>query len=393
MNFRFTKEQDAFRQQVRDFLQSEIDAGTFVPRCAGLGKEVNLKFSRKFAKRGWIGITWPKEYGGQGRTYLEKAILVEECMMVDAPVRYHFLMDRQIGPSIIHFGSPWQKEYFLPRFVVAEEGMQFCLLFSEPNAGCDLANVSTTALQDGDYYIINGQKVWSTQAHTSHYGWLLARTTVDREVPKHLSCSQFIVPLNLPGITIRPIINAAGAHNFNEVFFEDVKLEKKYLVGEEGGGFKQIMAQMDYERSGFDRLLQNYRVFDSLKTYVKEMCAKGKGGYFYGWVRDQVAQLEIELDIGRLMVYYTSWLIDQGIKPTSEAAMSKLFCNQYEQRLADIATRVFGPLAQITGEVFWAPMNGDVGLCYLWAPSYTLQGGSTEVLKNIIAQRKLGLPR
>ena len=274
-----------------------LTPGNFVTRCQGLAESSSQEFSKKFAQKGWIGITWPKEYGGQGRTYVEKAILVEEYMKVQAPVAYHHLSDRQIGPSIIHFGSPWQKEYFLPRFVKAEPGMRFCLLFSEPNAGSDLVNVSTTALKDGEKCIITGQKVWTSAGHVSDYGWLLARTTVDNAVPRHLSCSQFIMPMNLPGVTVRPIINAAGAHSFNEVFFEDVRLDKKYLVGEVNDGFKQIMAQMDYDVSGFDRLLQNYPVFVSLKEYVKEMRTQAKGS-FYEWARDQVAQLEIELNIG-----------------------------------------------------------------------------------------------
>lgn len=392
MNFKFTEEQNKFRQKIRDFLQAEIAAGTFVTRCTGLGEGLNQEFSKKFAKKGWIGITWPREYGGQARTYVEKAILAEECMKVQAPTNYHFLADRQIGPSIIHFGSQWHKEYFLPKFVKADDGMVFCLLFSEPNAGSDLVNVSTTALKDGDDYIINGQKVWTSGAHRADYGWLLARTKVDKAIPRHLSCSQFIMPMNLPGVTVRPIINSAGAHSFNEVFFDNVRLDKKYIVGKEGDGFKQIMAQMDYERSGFDRLLQNYPVFESLKDYVKEMRTKANGS-FYEWVRDQVAQLEIELNIGSLLIYHTSWIIDQGKQPTGEAAMSKLFCNQYEQRLTDVATRAFGPLSQLTGASPWAPMNGDLGQCYLWSPSYTLQGGSTEVLKNIVALRKLGMPR
>lgn len=392
MNFTFTEEQNKFRRKVRDFLQAELHAGTFETRCTGLAEGVDQGFSKKFAEEGWIGLTWPKEYGGQGKTYVEKAILVEECMKVGAPTGYHLLADRQCGPAIIHFGSQWHKEFFLPRFVKAEDGMAFCLLFSEPGAGSDLVNVSTSAVKDGDDYIINGQKVWTSMGHLAHYGWLLARTVFDKAVPRHASCSQFIVPMNLPGVTVRPIINSAGAHSFNEVFFDNVRLDKKYIVGNEGDGFKQIMSQMDYERSGFDRLLQNYSVFVSLKNYVKEMGIKDKGP-FYEWAREQVAQLEIELNVGRLLVYYVSWVIDQGQKPTGEAAMSKLFCNQFEQRLTDVATKVFGPLTQINGASPWAPMNGDLGLCYLWSPSYTLQGGSTEVLKNIIAQRKLGLSR
>jgi alkylation response protein AidB-like acyl-CoA dehydrogenase len=156
MRFAFTPSQEEFRAEVREFLQSEIEAGTFIPRCGDLFQPGSREFSRKMAKRGWIGMTWPREHGGQGRPYVEKAILMEELFRVQAPIGYHFLADRQVGPALIHFGSEQQKAFFLPRIVRADEGVAFCLLFSEPNAGSDLAGVTTTAIRDGDEYIVNG---------------------------------------------------------------------------------------------------------------------------------------------------------------------------------------------------------------------------------------------
>jgi alkylation response protein AidB-like acyl-CoA dehydrogenase len=308
-------------------------------------------------------------------------------------VAYHFLADRQIGPSIIHFGSEWQKEYFLPRFVRAEDDMRFCLLFSEPNAGSDLVNVATSATKDGDSYIIRGQKVWTSGGHQSEYGWLLARTCFDPKVPRHEACSQFILNMRLPGVTVRPIINIAGRHTFNEVFFDDVRVEKRFMVGQENDGFKQIMAQMDYERSGVERLLQNYPIYKRLLEYVKQMDKKGAGEGFYSWVRDSMAQLETEFQIGRLLVYHTAWTVDQGRKPSKEAALAKAYCNQYEQRLNDLATRILGPSSLLREGTPWAAFDGELAECYLWSPSYTLQGGSVEVLKNIVAQRGLNMPR
>jgi alkylation response protein AidB-like acyl-CoA dehydrogenase len=391
MRFTFTKEQDEFRQEIRDFLKAELEAGAFSVDIAELVGEPSQEFSRKLAQKGWIGLTWPKQYGGQGRSYVEKLILIEELMKVKAPIGYHFLADRQVGPALTSFGSDWQKEFFLPSIVRADEGMQFCLLFSEPNAGSDLAAVSAKAVRDGDYYIINGQKVWTTGGHLADYGWLLARTNLDSSVRGHLSCSEFILDMKSPGVTVRPLINMAGTHSFNEVFLDDVKIHKKYLVGQENEGFKQIMAQMDYERAGIERLMQNYPLYEHLISYVKKMDKDSRG--FYSWVRDQVAQLEIEYNIGRLLCYYTAWVVDQGKKPTSQAALTKAFCTQYEQRLNDVATKVMGPISQIRQGVKWSPFGGDLASCYLWAPSYTLQGGSVEVLKNIVALRGLGLPR
>jgi len=393
MRFTFTEEQNKFRQEVRDFLNAELKAGTFVERSGGLAEGSSQEFSRKISRRGWIGMTWPPKYGGHGRTNIEKAILVEEFFKVQAPVAYHFLCDRQIGPSIIHFGSEWQKEYFLPRFIRADDNIKFCLLFSEPNAGSDLVNVATTATKEGDFYVLRGQKAWTSSAHEADYGWLLARTKFDSSVPRHESCSQFIVDMKAPGVTIRPIINMAGYHSFNEVFLDEVKVDRKFMVGQENEAFKQIMVQMDYERAGMERLVQNYPIYEKLLNHVKEMGKTQRGDPFYNWARDVVAQLEIEFNIGRLLCYYTAWTIDQGRRPTSEAALMKAYCNQYEQRLNDLSTLVFGPASQIREGSPWALYAGEIADCYLWSPSYTLQGGSVEVLKNIVALRRLELPR
>jgi alkylation response protein AidB-like acyl-CoA dehydrogenase len=393
MRFQFTAEQEKLRQQVRAFLEAELEARTFRITGRELVGPSSIEFSQKMAQRGWIGMTWPKQYGGQERTYVEKTILNEELCKVHAPVLYHFLGDRQVGPALIKFGSDWQKEFYLPRIINAEEGTCFCLLFSEPNAGSDLAAISTSAEKDGDNYIINGQKIWSSSAHEADWGWLLAKTEFNNSIPRHLTCSEFIVDMKTPGITIRPIVNMAGAHCFNEVFFDDVRVHKKYLVGQENAGFKQIMEQVDYERAGIERLMQNYPIYEKLLQYVRKMRVESTNRVFYTWVRDAVAQLEIEYNAGRLLCYFTAWMIDQGKKPTSQAALCKAYSTIYEQRLNDLATRVVGPVSRIRMGCTWAPFAVDLAESYLWGPSYTLQGGSVEILKNIVAQRGLKLPQ
>jgi alkylation response protein AidB-like acyl-CoA dehydrogenase len=395
MRFVFTQEQEAFRQEVRDFLRAELEAGTFSVHSAELVGERSIEFSRKMAERGWIGLTWPKEYGGQGRSYVDKMIMLEEMFKVHAPIGYHFLADRQVGPALMEFGTDWQKNHFLPGIVRADEKMSFCLLFSEPNAGSDLAAVSTKAVSEGDHYVITGQKVWTSGGHQADFGWLLARTNFDPSVPGHTSCSEFILDMKAPGVTVRPIINMVGEHSFNEVFMEEVRIHKKYLVGEEGDGFKQIMAQVDYERAGIERVLQNYPIYEQLKDCVRKMDINTYGEDFYSWARDSVAQLEIELNAGRLLCYYTAWMIDQGKLPSSQAALTKAFCTLYEQRVNDVAMRILGPTSLIRGQEKWSPpmFIEDLLESYLWAPSYTLQGGSVEILKNIVALRGLRLPR
>ncbi|MFC1820559.1 acyl-CoA dehydrogenase family protein, partial [Thermodesulfobacteriota bacterium] len=337
MKFSLTAKQEAFRKEIRDFLTTELNGECFFDSGHGLVGTDSFDFSKKMAERGWIGMTWPKEYGGQERTYVEKMILSEEMCKVHAPVGYHFLGDRQVGPGLIEFGSDWQKEYFLPRIARAEEGINFCLLFSEPDAGSDLVAITTSAEKDGDFYVINGQKVWSSRAHKSRYGWLLAKTRYDEGVPAYKTCSEFIIDMETPGITVQPILGMPGEHCFNEVFFDDVRVHKKYLVGQENEGFKQIMAQVDYERAGIERLMQNYHVYAQLIRYFQNMDAGEKTGAFYEWAKDAIAQLEIEFNAGRLLCYMTSWFIDEGKKPTSQAALCKAFCTQYEQRLNDVA--------------------------------------------------------
>lgn len=393
MDFEFTGEQNELRRKVCEFVEAELSHGTFEMDSKGIVGEVSISFSRKMADRNWIGINWPIEYGGQGKGYVDKMILLEELYRYQAPIGYHFFTERQIGPALMEFGTPEQREEFLPRIVNAEEGIMFCLLFSEPDAGSDLAAVATTAEKDGDYYIINGQKVWTSEGHLADYGWLLAKTNFDPSLPKHRTCSEFILDMKLPGVTVRPLINIAGEHSFNEVFFDNVKVHKKYLVGEEDAGFKQIMAQMDYERSGIERLMQNYPVYIALKRYVDDMDPEDKKTEYYTWVKDAMAQLDIEFNVGRLMCYNTAWIIDQGEKPTGKAAMSKAFCTRYEQKLNDTAMKIIGPASTVRKGGNKMATDIDIAGCYLWGPSYTLQGGTIEVLKNIIAQRGLGLPR
>ena len=393
MDFKFTDAQEKLRKEVREFVEAEVAAKTFKVTSKAIVAEASIEFSQKMAKRGWIGINWPREFGGQGLGQVGKMILLEELFKYQAPVGYHFMAERQIGPALMKFGSDWQKTFFLPKIINAEKGAMFCLLFSEPDAGSDLAAVSTTAVKDGDDYVINGQKVWTSEGHLSDYGWLLAKTNFDESLPKHQTCSEFIIDMKAPGVTIRPLINMAGAHSFNEVFFDNVRISKNNLVGQEDAGFKQIMAQMDYERSGIERLMQNYPVYSELKRYVREMDENEKTGVHYRWVREVMAELEIEFNVGRLLCYSTAWSIDQGKKPTSQAAISKAFCTKFEQKVNDVITRVIGFRSIIREGSKWTPLNVDAAACYLWGPSYTLQGGSMEVLKNIIAQRGLGMPR
>ena len=205
-------------------------------------------------------------------------------------------------------------------------------------------------------------------------GSLLARTNQDESLPRHQTCSEFIVDMKAPGVTIRPIINLAGVHNFNEVFFDNVRVHERYLIGKENNGFKQIMAQVDFERSGIERLMQNYPVYTALKDFVEAMDPKDKTGDYYAWIRDTMAQIEIDYQVGRLMCYQTAWIIDQGRKPTIQAATSKAFCTQFEQRLNDLAMKIMGPVSIIRNGGNNKPATLDIAACYLWGASLHASG-------------------
>ena len=388
MDFGFTEEQEKFRSEVRDFLEEKVKSGDFEVTSNGWIESYSQEFSKEMSDKGWIGMTWPDEYGGHGHTYIDRAILMEEMLTYQAPIGYHFLGDRQVGPAIMHFGNEEQKKEYLPKIINAE--ISFAIGLSEPNAGSDLVSVKTYAKEEEDCFILNGQKVWTTGAHRADCIWMIVRT--DLEAPKHKGISELIVDLKSPGVTVRPIINIAGVHSFNEVFFEDVKVPKENLVGVKNRGFYQLMAQVDYERAGLERLMQNYPLFVYLLEYVKKEERDGQPICKDPHVRSTLAELEIEYQVGRLFCYQVAWTLAQGRIPNREAALCKAYCTQYEQRLSDAATRILGIGGRLMPNSKWAPLNGEAANSYLWAVSYTIQGGSLEVLKNIVATRGLGLP-
>ena len=382
MEFSLTKEQEQFRKEIQTFLEEELGRQHLQAKSNYFIEESSKKFSRKLAKKGWIGLTWPQEYGGAGRSYVDRTIFMEELLRNQAPLMYHFFGERQIGPSLMHFGSEEQKQEFLPKIINSD--ISFCLGMSEPDAGSDVAAVNTTAKEDGDHYIINGQKTWTSHAHKADYIWLL--TVTDPDAPKHRNLSEFIVDMKSPGVTVRPLLNMIGAHSFNEVFFDDVKVHKRYLVGEKNRGFQQMLAQVDFERAGIERLMQNYPLFANLKTYIKESANPSDS-----LIRDKIAQLEIEFQVGKLLIYQVAWTIDRGKIPNYEAAVSKAFCTRFEQKLGDMATEILGPFGHVMSGFENIPLGGDAAESYLWSPSYTIQGGTLEILKIVIATRGLGI--
>ena len=390
MDFKFTDEQAKFRQEVRDFLEGEIKRGTFQPSCDAWIQGYSPEFTKKVSKKGWIGLTWPMEYGGQGRGHVDRLILSEEMLRYGAPAACHWFADRQIGSSIICYANEEQKRKILPKIIAGEAYIGLGL--SEPEAGSDLASLRTRATESGDDYIIDGQKMWTSCGVFMNYIYMVARTDHDPATPKHRGISEFIFETSLPGITITPTIDITGSTAWAEVFFDGVKIPRSCMIGEKNRGFYQIVNQLDYERAGLERLMGNYPLFDAIIKFAKET----RWGKDYiskdPLVRQKLAQLRAEFEIGRLLTYRVVLVMEEGKAPNVEAAMAKAYSTAFEQHLASLATEILGLYGQLIAESKYAPILGMAPHSFLGSKGYSLQAGSTEVLRNIIAERGLGLP-
>jgi alkylation response protein AidB-like acyl-CoA dehydrogenase len=383
VDFSFTEDQAKFRQEVRDFLEEEISRGYWEPTCDAWIQGFDPGFTKRVAERGWIGLTWPKEYGGQSRSHIDRLVLTEEMLRYGAPAACHWFGDRQVGGAILSVGSEELKKEFLPRIVRGEA--YFGLGMSEPETGSDLASLQTKAVEDGDYYVINGQKTWTSGASFSEYFDVYART--DTEAPRHRGITEFIVDAKSPGVSRIPMTDITGTEAWNDVFFDNVRVHKRYLVGEKNRGFYQVLHQLDYERSGMERLMGNYPLFEALIEFAKENELSKQPA-----VRTKLAQLEIEFEVGRLLIYRVAVVMQEGRAPNWESAMSKAYCTEFEKRLACVAMGVLGPYGQLKSGSEYVPLRGMALHSYLGSKGYSLQAGTTEVLKNILALRRLELP-
>jgi len=388
MDFSFSEEQNKLRQEVCSFLQDELARGLWKPACDAWIQGYDPQFTKRVAEKGWIGLTWPEEYGGQERSFIDRLIVTEEMLRYGAPAACHWFTDRQIGGSILKYGSEEQKAEFLPKIIRGE--MYVGLGMSEPEAGSDLASLKTRATEETDCYLVNGQKTWTSGAWFTNYIYLLARTDLD--APKHRGISEFIVPMDLPGISRIPMIDITGTEAWNDVFFDNVRVPKKYMIGEKNKGFYHVLEQLAYERGGMERLMGNYPLFDALIRFAKETKYNGKTLSQDTIVRHKLAQLQVEFEVGRLFMYKVAMVMDEGRAPTVEASMSKAYATTFEQHLANTAMEILGPYGLLWADSKYVPFEGLAAHSYLGSKGYSLQAGSSEILKNIIATRGLGLP-
>lgn len=367
------------RREVRDFLAEEIQLGTFDPKCPEVSADNSRAFAKKVAARGWIGMTWPKAYGGQERSFLERFVVTEEMRIAQAPVRHFFVADRQSGPTLIRYAKEQIKQDLLPRIVRGE--LCFCIGMSEPNSGSDLFATSTKATRSEGGWRLNGTKIWTTNAHNSDYMIGLFRTSPSTTENRRHGLTSLLVDMRLPGITCNPIYQLNGSHEFNEVVFEDTFVPDTHLIGEVDGAWKQATSELAYERSGPERFLET---FGCLEAFVDAVDASPDDRH----VSVGLGRLISQLHTLRRMSVSVAGMLANGKEPVVEAAIVKDLGTVWEQalpqRIRDLAS--FLDEDQSAVQDLHTQLRRDS----LIAPKLTIQGGTTEILRGIIA-RGLGL--
>ncbi len=367
------KETEELRREIRKFINEEIKSGSIVPSCDSWLCGYSVEFTKKLAERGWIGMTWPREYGGGERSSIERYIVIEELLAAGAPVAAHWIADRQSGPLFLKFGTENQKQFFLPK--IANGDIYFSIGLSEPNAGSDLAAIQSRAVKVENGWILNGSKIWTSGAHLAHYMITLCRTEPMDPQNRHAGMSQLVVDLAAPGVTIRPIHLMTGEHHFNEVFFEDVFIPDDMVVGALGNGWKQSMAELAYERSGPERILSTYPLLNELTNVLIE---KGdiKG-------LNEVSSLISRLWTLRNMSLGIAQMLEQGIPSNIIASLVKDMGTKFEQEMAEITRLIINVAPSTTSTNL---LERFMGQSILQSPGFTLRGGTTEILRGIIAK-------
>ena len=365
MDFAWTPDQIDLREHARKIAEDAV--ARYGRHNDAWMNGYSKEFSKELGEHGFIGMTWPKEFGGGGRPAIDRLIVGEEMIKAGAPIAASWFGDRQMGPTLMTYGTPEQQAKFLPGILSGAD--TWCIGMSEPNAGSDLASLKTSAVLDGDEWVINGQKIWTSFGAVADYCYLICRTSTDG--PPHAGISEIVVPMNTPGIEAREIQDMTTNRHFCEVFFTDARVPKDNLVGLQGGAFKQTMRQLEHERGGIDRLVSNYALY---------AMALARADMSDPRVRQEVARIETGYRIGRILVIRE--VLRQA--PAGFSAATKCFCTEHEQRVAHFVARTFGLEATLWDDI-------TAGLMY--GPGYTIMGGTSNVMRNILGERVLGLPK
>ncbi len=392
MRFTFTPEQETFRQEVRDFLQASLPPGWEGSDNAidEEGHQAGRDFLKKLAPKRWIAPAWPKEYGGLGMSLWDQVVFNEEMGYARAPI-VNTAAVGYLGPTVILYGTDEQKKQHLPGITSGD--VIWCQGYSEPNSGSDLASLQTRAVKDGDDFIVNGQKIWTSQAHYADWMFLIART--DPDAPKHRGISYFLVDMKTPGITVRPLINMANGQAFNEVFFENVRIPQSGLLGELNRGWYIATTTLDFERSSIGGTAQARRALEDLTRFAQAErdAATGRPIWDNAKVRHAIADLWIDLRVTQLLSYRVVSMQERGLVPNYEASIIKVFNTDYIQKQARVGVSIMGLYGGLWGEGPWAKLQGRFSRSYVANVGMAIAGGTTEIQRNIIAQRGLGLPR
>ena len=390
MDFNFSESEQKFRTEIQAFLAAQLpddwaDRAFLGEVSAEEQEELAKKLTSALADKKWLAMAWPGEHGGIDAAHVQQMLYKEETAYAQMPSGSTMGVD-WVGPAVMLFGTDEQKEQYLPNIVNGVD--QWCTLYSEPGAGSDLASLQTRAVRDGDEYIINGSKIWTSGGHFSNMGWLAART--DPDAPKHRGISTFVIEMDSPGIEVRPLVNMADEHVFNEVFFEDVRIPAENLVGVENRGWYQVATALDYERSGVAAYAGGKRNLERLVSAAKEdetMLKRNPNA------RYELADRWVELQVGYSVAYRIPFLQAQDQIPNHEASVSKLYGSELTQRIARTGIQMLGMGGQILPGSPWSKLGGAIAKTYLTSVSSTIAAGTSEVQRNIIAQRGLALPR
>ncbi|MFK5952063.1 MAG: acyl-CoA dehydrogenase family protein [Desulfobacterium sp.] len=397
MDFTFNKEDMAFQQEVRDFMKKELpEDWPGIPWVGEPAKETkdSLAFARNFTEKmrvkGWLTMHWPKEYGGEDAPLSKRVIFAREIGYWKAP-QLDIYGPSIVGETLINFGTEEQKKEHLP--LILNGNVLWTQGFSEPDAGSDLASLRTSAVEKGEYFIVNGQKTWTSAAHHADWMFLLVRTDPDAQ-SKHKGISLLYTDIKTPGITPRPLLNIAGGHTFNEVFLDNVKIPKNNLIGKKNDGFRYAMATLDYERSSSVKMIGSMeRRLEDLVGFVNQERAKGSNRTNEHLVNERLAKLATDIEVAKLLAYRVVHQDAKGKPVTWEASMLFAFYADLMKRLCRVGTQILGPYGQLGPDSQYALLHGMEQSGYLYTPAYSLAGGTTEIQRNIVAWRGLGLPR
>jgi alkylation response protein AidB-like acyl-CoA dehydrogenase len=391
MNFEFTDDQEAFRKDVRQWLErnlpDDLRGSGFASSRADVEEVRRLRaWQKTMAEAGYVGMEWPREFGGRGASLVEMIILYQEMARAESPQLVNRGGVSMLGPTLMKYGTPAQQKRFLPRILTAEE--LWCQGFSEPNAGSDLANLQTRAVRDGDHFVVNGQKVWTSMAHVADWCFLLVRT--DPEAPKHKGISFLLVDMKTPGITVRPLRQMTGEAEFNEVFWDNVRVPIENLVGRLNEGWSVAITTLAYERDLLTHIRQ-ISLKNALHRVIRLARKHGRSADLI--VRQKLAGLWIGEQALQMNAYRSLTRILRGGQPGPEGSTSKLYWSQLDQELAQLGGELLGPYGQIAEGSPWAVDDGQWEFYALLAQASGIRAGTSEILRNILGERVLGLPK